>query len=186
MMKHALTGQLLIASPQMDDPRFANSVILICEHDADSAMGLIINQKTDDLDLDELATQLDIGTPKCNGDVPIHYGGPVEKSRGTVLHSTDHMIPETVTIGHVAAMTANIRIISEIAGGQGPSEFIIALGHAGWSAGQLEREIKDNCWITMPYAHDLVFSCLSRNQWQDCYSRLGIATEHMSASIGHA
>ena len=186
MMKNALTGQLLIASPQIDDSRFANSVILICKHDSDQAMGLIINQKVNNLDLDALTSQLDIGTPLFNGDVPIHYGGPVEKSRGIVLHSKDHMIPESIIIGDVAAMTANIRIISEIAEGHGPSEFIIALGHAGWTAGQLEKEIKDNCWITMPYAHDLVFSCLSRNQWQDCYSRLGIATEHMSSSIGHA
>jgi putative transcriptional regulator len=184
--KHSLLGQLLIASPQMDDPRFVNAVILICHHDETSAMGLIINHKADGMDLDELSKQLGTGTPRFGGDTPVHYGGPVEPSRGMVLHSSDHVLPETVMVSNEVAMTANIRIISEITNGYGPSEFIIALGHASWAAGQLENELKSNAWIIMPYAHDLVFSCLNRDQWQDCYSRLGIATEHMSSSVGHA
>lgn len=185
-MAQSFTGQLLIASPQMDDARFRNTVILICEHDDSSAMGLVINQRADGLDLGELSRQLGIGEPRFHGETPVHVGGPVETSRGMVLHSVDHVLPETIVVANVAALTSNIKIISEIANGHGPNEFIVALGHASWSAGQLEKELKSNSWITMPYAHDLVFGRPGRNRWLDCYSRLGIATEHMSASVGHA
>ena len=185
-MSNYLSGQILIAAPQMDDPRFHNTVLLICRHDASSAMGFILNKQAEGLSLNDLAEQVGLGTPRFCGDTPVHYGGPVETSRGMVLHSPDHVLPESEMVGDVAAITTNVRIISEIANGCGPNDFIIALGHAGWSAGQLEQELKGSCWITMPYVEDLVFGCLSDNLWSDCYNRLGIATEHISSSVGHA
>ena len=182
-----LTGQLLIATPQMADSRFANAVIVICRHDASSTMGLIINKKAKSgLTLQELVEQLKLGEPQVAGDTPIYQGGPVEVTRGMVLHSSDHLLTDSVMLGNEVAMTANIRIISEIINGGGPAEYIITLGHASWAEGQLENELKSNSWLTMPYVHDLVFHCLNRNQWQDCYTHLGIATEHMPASVGHA
>ena len=183
-MTKSLAGQLLVASPQIDDSRFRNAVILVCEHDRSKAMGLIVNRQVDGLDLATMSKHLGIAKPRFHSDAPIYMGGPVESSRGIVLHSTDHVLPESVMIADVAALTAHIRIVTEIAKGQGPSDFIIALGHANWGAQQLEHELKNNVWLTMPYAHDLVFA--DGDPWHECYARLGIAVPHFSGQIGTA
>ena len=185
-MANYLAGQMLIAMPQMDDKRFRNSVILICSHDSDAAMGLIINQPMDGLYLDELAEQIGIGTPRFCGDVPIFNGGPVEQSRGMVLHSSEHVLPDTITINDRMAMTSNIKIIAEIGNGHGPTDFIVALGHASWSAGQLEDELRSNVWLTMPFQEDLIFGEPMGGIWSSCYSRMGISTAHISPFSGNA
>lgn len=185
-MANYLTGQMLIAMPQMDDKRFRNTVILVCSHDSDSAMGVIINQPMDGLQLDELAEQIGIGTPRFAGDTPVYNGGPVEQSRGMVLHSAEHVLPDSITINDRMAMTSNIKIIAEIANGYGPNDFIVALGHASWSAGQLERELRSNVWLTMPFQEDLVFGGGMEAVWASCYSRMGIEAAHISPFIGNA
>lgn len=185
-MANYLTGQLLIAMPQMDDKRFRNSVILICSHDSDAAMGVIVNQPVENLSLEGLAEQIGIGTPLFAGDTPVYNGGPMEQSRGMVVHSSEHMLPDSISITHSMAMTSNIKIITEIANGYGPREYIVTLGHASWSAGQLEREIRSNVWLTMPFQKDLVFSQSIDTVWASCFSRLGISAAHISCTAGHA
>ena len=185
-MAHYLTGQFLIAMPQMDDPRFRNTVIFMCNHDDDSAMGVVINQAMDGLYLDSLAEQVGIGTPRFWGDTPVYNGGPVEQSRGLVIHSSDHVLPDSININDHMAMTSNIKIISEIANGYGPQEFLVTLGHASWTAGQLEHEIKNNVWLTLPFQHDLIFNDNIDTIWAGCYTRLGIPTAQISTTYGHA
>ena len=181
-----LTGQLLIAMPQMDDTRFQNTVVLICQHDNSSAMGVILNQERDGLHLDELTEQVGIGTPRFNSDEPIYHGGPVEQSRGVVIHSSDHILPDSIIISADIALTTNIKILSEISNGIGPNQYIVALGHASWCEGQLEQELRENVWLTMPYDADLIFDNNSQDIWGACFNRLGISRGHLSASVGHA
>ena len=181
-----LDGQLLVAMPQMDDKRFKETVILVCSHDGTSAMGVILNQKRKDLYLKDLAEQVGIGTPRFNTDIPIYNGGPVEQSRGIVIHSSEHMLPDSMDINRNMAMTSNIKILSEIAGGVGPEDFIIALGHASWTEGQLEQELHDNVWLTLPYEPELIFDNHADDIWASCFNHLGIATAHLSATAGHA
>ena len=185
-MSGYLTGQLLVAMPQMDDTRFQHTVLLVCQHDSASAMGVVLNQQRDGLMLDELTEQVGIGTPRFNRDEPIYYGGPVEQSRGIVIHSSDHILPDSIIISADMAMTSNIKILSEIANGLGPNQYIVALGHASWSAGQLDQELRDNVWLTMPYDADLIFANKSQDIWSACFSSLGIARSHLSARAGRA
>jgi putative transcriptional regulator len=185
-MSAFLTGQLLVAMPQMDDKRFRHTVLLICSHDENAAMGVIVNQPREDLHLSDLAEQLGIGTPRFNALDPIYNGGPMEQSRGIVIHSSEHMLPDSLTITPDMGMTSNIKILSEIANGYGPSDYLIALGHASWTGGQLERELHDNVWLTMPYEADLVFDQQVNEIWSSCFSRLGIATAHLSPVAGNA
>ena len=105
-----LDGQLLVAMPQMDDKRFKQTVLLVCSHDADAAMGVVLNQQREDLYLKDLAEQVGIGTPRFNANIPIYRGGPVEQSRGIVIHSNEHMLPDSLPISHHMAMTSNIKI----------------------------------------------------------------------------
>lgn len=185
-MANSLAGQMLIAMPQMDDSRFRNTVLLICQHDKKSAMGLVINRTMDNLQLNQMAEQIGVGTPRFFGDTPIRYGGPVEQSRGMVLHSADHVLPGSITINDRIAMTSNIKIISEISNGCGPADFIITLGHASWSAGQLERELRGNVWLTMPYEEDIIFGQEMETTWNSCFNRLGVSAANISPYSGTA
>jgi putative transcriptional regulator len=181
-----LTGQLLIAMPQMDDTRFRHTVLLVCQHDSKSAMGVILNQRREGVELADLSKQLEMGTPRFNCHEPIYNGGPVEQTRGVVVHSGDHILPDSVIISPDMAMTSNIKILSEISDGIGPNQFIIALGHASWTAGQLDQELRDNIWLTMPYDADLIFSNSSDDIWGACFNSLGISRWNLSANAGHA
>lgn len=181
-----LNGQLLIAMPQMDDKRFQNTVLLVCSHDADQAMGVVLNVQHDELELGDLAEQVGIGTPRFNANEPIYKGGPVESSRGIVVHSSDHILPDTKPINEDMAMTSNIKILTEITNGIGPNHFLVALGHASWTAGQLDQELRDNIWLTMPYDAELIFDHSPDQIWAACYSHLGISLGHISTTAGHA
>lgn len=185
-MADFLNGQLLIAMPQMDDHRFHNTVVLICSHDSDQAMGVVLNQRCDDLTLANLTEQIGIGLPRFHGDEPVYIGGPVEPSRGIVVHSSDHVLPDTTTINHDMAMTFNIKVLSEIANGVGPNKFLITLGHARWGPQQLDQELRNNLWLTMPYEADLIFEFSPEQIWGACLARLGISAAHLSTSAGHA
>ena len=185
-MANYLTGQFLIAMPQMDDSRFRNAVIFMCSHDENAAMGVVINHTIDGLHLDGLAEQIGIGTPRFQGETPVFNGGPVEQSRGMVIHSSEHVLPDSISITNRMAMTSNIKIINEIANGHGPRDFLVILGHASWSGGQLEKEIRNNVWLTMPFQRDLLFSDKADTIWHSCYARLGISALHISPVCGHA
>jgi putative transcriptional regulator len=153
-----LTGMLLVAMPGMPDPRFAHSVIYLCAHSADGAMGLIVNRPADSVTFPAVVDQLGIKpTPGCN-DTPVHVGGPVEANRGFVLHSCDYRLESTLVIDENFALTATVDVLRAIAGGRGPRRRVLALGYAGWAAGQLEDEIRDGSWFVLDAAPGDAFS----------------------------
>ncbi len=182
----SLQGQLLIASPHIDDNRFQHSVIMVCQHDQRSAMGVIVNHQSQELDVAQLCETLEMGKPRFHGDQPIHIGGPVEGSRGFVLHSQDLMRPESVAVTHDIGLTSSVKILRDITNGIGPAHSIISLGYAGWHAGQLEQEISTNAWLNLPASSDLLFDVETDNLWDKAYARLGIDPAHYASGAGTA
>lgn len=182
-----LTGKLLIAMPGMPDPRFDRSVILVCAHSADGAMGLIVNKPLPELGFDELLSQLKIEVPAPAAPVPVHYGGPVETGRGFVLHSADYTgNSSTLAVGEGFGMTATLDILEDIARGFGPARAILALGYAGWGAGQLEGELAQNGWLTADAPADLVFAPEDATKWEGAIRQLGIDVRALSGAAGRA
>ena len=182
----SLKGQLLIASPHMDDTRFQRSVIMMCQHDAQSAMGLVINKQASRLKLGDLYEKLNIGAPRFAAQDPVHIGGPVDSNRGFVLHSQDHMLPDSVVITHEISLTASVEILRDITGGVGPSHAIVSLGCAGWSAGQLDREMSENVWLILPASADLVFEHDRETLWQQAFDTIGINPAYFAGDSGSA
>lgn len=189
-----LDGQLLVAMPTMTDRRFARSVIYLCAHSADGAMGLIINQQADNIELAELFEQLGIlpageemRVPADLFDMTVHVGGPVETGRGFVLHSADYFVDEsTLEIDNGVCLTATIDILRAMASGKGPHQSILALGYAGWAPGQLESEIHANGWLHCPADPELVFEPDLDAKYHLALSRIGIDPSHLVSDAGHA
>ena len=189
-----LEGQLLIAMPVMTDKRFARSVIYMCAHSADGAMGLIVNQRASHISFSELLKQLGIGSDKGGGDIrldpvemDVHVGGPVETGRGFVLHSSDYHADEsTLAIDGGVSLTATIDILKAIAAGKGPDRAILALGYAGWGAGQLESEIAANGWLHCPADLDLLFDRNVEDKYERAMTKIGIDPLHLVSDAGHA
>lgn len=189
-----LDGQLLVAMPAMTDKRFARSVIYLCAHSAEGAMGLIINQEAPHISFLELLEQLKIvddGQAAALGPAitgtPVHVGGPVETGRGFVLHSSDYVAADsTMRFGDTFCLTATIDILKAMANHRGPKRSILALGYAGWSAGQLEREIQANGWLNCPADADLVFDADLDEKYDAALSRIGINRAHLVNDAGHA
>ena len=189
-----LDGQLLVAMPAMTDKRFARSVIYLCAHSAEGAMGLIINQEAPHISFVELLEQLKIVTDDKMGklgsnlaEMPVHVGGPVETGRGFVLHSSDYVSADsTMRIGESFCLTATVEILKAMANRKGPKRSILALGYAGWSAGQLEREIQANGWLNCPADADLVFDTDLEDKYDSALSRIGINKAHLVNDAGHA
>ncbi len=182
-----LLGKLLIAMPDMGDPRFDKSVIYICAHSRDGAMGLIVNKPQTKLRFSKLLEQLNIPMQSAVSDVRIHYGGPVEVARGFVLHTSDYR-SETGTLdvdGHIG-MTATRDVLEEIARGEGPRTSLLALGYAGWGAGQLENEIAHNGWLTADPTDAIVFGRANEHKWTAALKTLGIDPLLLSSTAGHA
>ena len=183
---NSLQGQLLVASPHIDDPRFKRSVIMMCQHDAQSAMGLVINKQANSLKLGDLYEKLDIGSPRFAVEDPVHIGGPVDSNRGFVLHSQDHMLPDSMAITHEIGLTASVEILRDITGGVGPFHTIVSLGCAGWSAGQLDREMSENVWLNLPASTDLVFEHDRETLWQQAFDAIGIDPAYFAGDAGNA
>ncbi|HJZ44777.1 MAG TPA: YqgE/AlgH family protein [Hyphomicrobiaceae bacterium] len=187
-----LDGQLLVAMPIMTDKRFARSVIYMCAHSAEGAMGLIINQRAPHISFGELLEQLSIeggnGEDKPDlADIDVHVGGPVETGRGFVLHSSDYYVAEsTLPIDEGVSLTATIDILKAIAGGKGPGKAILALGYAGWRPGQLEHEIQANGWLHCPADLDLLFDRDLDQKYERAMSKIGIDPSHLVSEAGHA
>ena len=180
----SLTGQLLIAMPQMEDPRFSRSVVFMCAHNAEGAMGLVVNKTVEQLSMDELLQQLGI-----EGDgfarAPVHFGGPVEAARGFVLHSTDYTEQATLVVGDVG-LTATMDILRAIGRGDGPRQRFFALGYAGWGPGQLDAEIQANGWLTVPSDNALLFDETNDDKWRRAIGKLGVDPFSLSGDAGHA
>ncbi|MEN9409034.1 MAG: hypothetical protein RL216_1008 [Pseudomonadota bacterium] len=187
MAELELDGKLLVAMPGMGDPRFEKSVILMCAHSAEGAMGLIVNRPTPDLSFANLLEQLSIPRAPEGRDIRVHFGGPVERGRGFVLHSADYKGgPATMKIEGGYGMTATLDILEALARGEGPSRAILALGYSGWGPGQVEAEIKANGWLVVDAAADLVFSADDAGKWTGALKRLGIDPLTLSAAAGRA
>ncbi len=189
-----LDGQLLIAMPTISDPRFHRSVIFMCAHSGDGAMGIIINQKADNIDFRELLEQLDIlperqerGHLDGGDNFNVHVGGPVETGRGFVLHSSDYFVDEsTLPISEVISLTATVDILRSIATGSGPENSLLALGYAGWGPGQLEAELLTNGWLNCPVDFDLIFKCDVDTKYEQALATLGVDPSHLVSHWGSA
>ena len=181
-----LTGQLLIAMPAMSDPRFERSVIYMCAHTEDGAMGLVINRELDSISFPDLLEQIGIETAPPENAIRILFGGPVEQSRGFVLHSSDYTLDGTLEVDGGIALTASVDILKAIAEGNGPARRLLALGYAGWGPGQLEGEIGMNGWLTAEATADLVFTLPDDEKWGAALKTLGVDPLTLSASAGHA
>ena len=181
-----LEGQLLIATPMVQDTCFARSVIYMCAHNASGAMGIIINYPVENLDIREIFTQLDIHSDKQARHLPVHFGGPVEANRGFIVHSAEYASSESLIQQNGIAVTASINVLQALAKGQGPAQGMLVLGYAGWSPGQLEQEIEGGSWIVVPASKQLVFDTDNETKWNVAVSTLGIDMGHYSTDVGHA
>ncbi|NNG05409.1 MAG: YqgE/AlgH family protein [Inquilinus sp.] len=182
-----LTGQLLIAMPAMADPRFARTVIYVCAHSEQGAMGLVVNKPMPQISFTELLEQLEIDAgDEAPDDQVVHFGGPVESGRGFVLHSADFRREGTMVVDEKVALTATIDILRAIAAGEGPSEHFLALGYAGWGAGQLDSEIQANGWLNAPADSAILFDPDLSTKWERAIAKLGVSPAMLSGEAGHA
>ena len=182
-----LAGKLMVAMPALGDESFARSVILVCAHTEDGTMGLIINRPVPDFSFAELLDQLNITRGDIGRDIRVHFGGPVERGRGFVLHSSDYTSGNATTQVHAGfGMTATMDVLEALAKGGGPRQALLALGYAGWGPGQLEREISRNDWLVTDPAEDLVFSVQDSGKWVAALRRMGIDPISLSPNAGRA
>ena len=183
----SLAGQLLVAMPQMLDPRFARSVIYLFAHSDDAgAMGLVINKLLDSLTMGELLAQLDISPSRIVNSRPVHFGGPVEAGRGFVLHTSDYNEEATLLVDGNIAVTATLEILRAIGKGQGPRHSLFALGYAGWAPGQLDAEIQANGWLSVAADDGIVFDPDHDGKWRRALAKLGVDLTMLSSEAGHA
>lgn len=185
-MDGSLEGQLLIAMPAMGDPRFDRTVLFMCAHSEDGAMGLIVNKPAEQITFASLLEQLDIEVGGNGRAVRVHYGGPVEVGRGFVLHTPDFEQDSTVIVGDGFALTATIDVLRAIAEGRGPKHGLLALGYAGWAPGQLDQEIQQNAWLHAPADPDIVFDGRLETKWERALRVVGVDPSFLSTAAGHA
>lgn len=187
-----LCGQLLVAMPGMSDPRFERAVILICAHSAEGSMGLIVNKPVKDLSLGGLLEKLGLPSARKGRDILVHFGGPVERGRGFVLHSPDYANgPATIRIGDGPGgvglgMTATLDVLEAVARGEGPQSALLALGYSGWGPGQLEAEIARNDWLTGTGSSGLIFGRNDGAKWAGALRGMGIDPVTLSGTAGRA
>ncbi len=181
-----LTGQLLVAMPQMQDPRFMRTVIYMCAHSTEGAMGLVVNKLVDNVSFPDLLEQLNIQTGPVENEIFVHFGGPVETGRGFVLHSSDYVQDATLLIDEHIGLTATVDILKSIAEGSGPDRSLLALGYAGWGAGQLDEEIQANGWLSVAPDVPLVFDGDLDGKWERAMAKMGIDFSKLSGDAGHA
>lgn len=189
-----LDGQFLIAMPGMQDSRFTRSVVYVCAHSADGAMGIMINQPAPQITFRDLLIQLgiipdgpEIRLPDAADAMRVQRGGPVETGRGFVLHSADYFVENsTLPIGDQVCLTATLEILKAIAVGNGPRNALLALGYAGWAPGQLEAEIQSNGWLNGPASSELIFGTNIETKYDGALAMIGIDSHHLSGEAGHA
>jgi putative transcriptional regulator len=180
------TGHLLVAMPQMEDPRFERSVIYLCAHNAEGAMGLVVNRLFDAITFPDLLEQLNIETGPKTEQIRVHFGGPVESGRGFVLHTDDYVRDGTLKVRSGFALTATVDILKAIAVGEGPRRSLLALGYSGWGPGQLEPEIAANGWLVVPADPTIVFDPELDDKWQRALAATGVSVASLSGFAGRA
>ena len=182
-----LAGQLLIAMPSMQDPRFARSVICLCAHSADGAMGIILNKPLENLSFDDLLKQLDVAPLPPARRIALHAGGPVEGGRGFVLHTGDWSSDGSLQVVPDLALTASVDILKAIATGGGPRRGLLALGYAGWGPGQLEEEIQRNAWLSVGPDEALLFEPEdNESKWRRALAKLRVDPLLLVSAVGRA
>lgn len=182
-----LTGQMLVAMPGMGDPRFEQTVIYLCAHSDEGAMGLTVNKPATDLTLGEVLDKLDIDLTGPASGLTVHVGGPVEMGRGFVLHTDDYESKlETLALPGGLGMTATQDILEDIAAGDGPEKALFMLGYSGWGPGQLEAEIAQNGWLTCDGTRELIFDTIDDDKWLAALKSLGIDPLGLSSTAGRA
>lgn len=181
-----LTGKVLIAMPRLEDPWFTKTVIYLCAHSDDGAMGLVVNRVLDTVDFPELLSQLGLDCSPEAATVKVHFGGPVETGRGFVLHSTDYVLATSLRIDDGVALTATLDVLKAMTEGHGPDRTLVALGYAGWGPGQLETEIQSNSWLVVDADAELLFEGDVEGKWREAIGRLGVDLAHLSGEGGHA
>lgn len=181
-----LTGKLLVAMPGMTDERFARSVIYVCAYSDQGAMGLVVNRVAESVPFPSIIEQLHIDAAIDVTATPVHVGGPVESSRGFVLHSADYIRDSTLVIDQDFALTATVDILKAMAAGGGPRQRVFALGYAGWAPGQLDQEIQRNGWLVVPASAAIVYGTDNAGKWAKAMQALGIDPGRLSTQAGHA
>ncbi|WP_316367959.1 YqgE/AlgH family protein [Candidatus Thiodiazotropha sp. CDECU1] len=181
-----LTDHFLIAMPRLEDPNFFHTVTYICEHTADGAMGIVVNRPMD-LYLADIFEQLEIAisTDKI-AKQSVYIGGPVQSDRGFVLHDSSTEWASTLKVTAEISVTTSLDILEAIAAGKGPQHNLVALGYAGWGAGQLESELAQNAWLSGPAASEIIFKRASKERWQAAADLLGVDLSLLSGDTGHA
>lgn len=186
MSESRLSNHFLIAMPSLEDPNFQRTVTFLCEHNADGALGIVINRPTD-ISLGELLDHLE--TPAQTPGIAqrtVYMGGPVQRERGFVLHPPDKQWDSSLLISERVAVTTSRDILAAIAQGDGPEHFLVALGYAGWGAGQLEQEMAENAWLSGPADPDIIFRRSNEERWRAAAALLGVDINLLSSDTGHA
>lgn len=180
-----LQNQFLIAMPRLDDPNFNGSITYICQHNEDGAMGIVIN-KASGLTLGDIFEQLDLNSNGAYTSLEIMQGGPVQLDRGFVLHKGEQTWDSSYQVSEEVHLTTSKDILSALSKNEGPEQFIIALGYAGWGPGQLEEEIAQNAWLTCPVNNEVIFNAPRQEKYNQALSTLGLDAAKLSATAGHA
>lgn len=190
----SLKGQFLVAMPGMEDPRFHESVVYLVGHGEDGAMGLVVNQSLPDMSLADILIELDLSEPdeliklpESVLDCDVLRGGPMEKGRGFVLHTPDYFRDgNSFAVNDEITLTATLDVLKAMVRGSAPREALLALGYCGWAPGQLESEILENGWLTVPYSKDLLFSLPLKDRYEAALSKLGVTRASLSSEAGRA
>lgn len=186
----SLKGQLLIAMPQMNDPRFHRAVIFMCVHDSKGAMGLVVNKPLPYPDFSEVLKQVGVVADKAIDPkiqtMPVLSGGPVQGVHGFLLHSSDFSQKDTVHIDDLFSISGTVDSLRAIVNGYRPEKMLFTLGYAGWSAGQLEKELQDNVWMTAPASYEIVFNSQTDQMWENAYAVIGVNPGMISGFMGRA
>lgn len=185
-----LAGKILLAMPNMDDPRFHRAAIIVCAHDENGAMGLVINHPLPGLSfanmLDELNIPKEASRVADLSNISVYGGGPVENARGFILHSRDFQLNDTIVISDEVGVTGTVDALRAVAAGEGPKQMIFVLGYSGWTAGQLEKEIQDNVWLVAELNQDLLFRIPADEKWSYGIKTLGVDLAMLSGDAGRA
>ena len=180
----SFSNHFLISMPHMNDPIFSKSLIYMCQHDKNGAMGIIINKPMHAENVDEIIQQTELG--QINPTPEVYFGGPVNLEMGLFLHDTSYEIEGTLSVSKSIALTSNKQIVADLKNRNGPDEFRFSFGYAGWGKGQVEREIENGDWLLMPANDDFIFSIPNTDKWQKAASQFGIDILDLGGSAGLA
>lgn len=181
-----LTGQLLIAMPAMQDTRFVQSVILVCSHTEEGAMGVVVNHPLRTPKFADLLSQLGVAPSPPRRELSVGVGGPVDETRGFVLHSADWLSDTSLQVDDTHTLSANLDILQAVAAGGGPEKAVLLLGYAGWGEGQLDQEMRQNSWLSVAADDAIIFDTAHNTKWQRALAKLGIDPGMLSGAVGRA